>query len=46
MRTDEFYDMEVGGVALADWVAGVIAGEDVADVACEECGGPAPATTG
>jgi hypothetical protein len=43
---DEFYDMEVGGVVLSDWVADVIAGEDVADVTCEECGAPAPATTG
>ena len=42
VRNDEFYDMEVGGVDLSDWVADVIAGEDVADV-CEECGAPAPA---
>ena len=46
VRGDEFYDMEVGGVRLSDWVADVIAGEDVADVRCEECGGRATATTG
>jgi hypothetical protein len=46
VRNDEFYDMEVGGTVLSDWVADVIAGEDVADVTCEECGAPAPATTG
>ena len=46
VRGDEFYDMEVGGVRLSDWVADVVAGEDVADVTCEECGGPATATTG
>ena len=45
VRGDEFYDMEVGGVTLSDWVADVIAGEDVVDV-CEECGAPAPPTTG
>jgi hypothetical protein len=35
-----FYDMEVGGVRLADWLGDVIAGDDVADVHCEECGAP------
>jgi hypothetical protein len=46
VREDEFYDMEVGGVTLAQWLADVVAGEDVADVTCEECGGPASASTG
>jgi Pectinacetylesterase len=46
VRTDEFYDMEVGGVVLSDWVADVVAGQDVADVTCEECGAPVPPTTG
>ena len=46
VRDDGFYTMEVGGVGLTDWVSDVVAGEDVADVHCEECGGPAPATTG
>ena len=46
VRGDEFYEKEVDGVLLHEWLADVIAGEDVADVTCEECGGPAPATTG
>jgi hypothetical protein len=46
VRGGEFYDMEVNGVTLSDWVADVIAGEDVADVTCEECGGPVTETTG
>ena len=46
VRGDEFYDMEVSGVTLSDWVADAIAGEDVGDVTCEECGGPVTATTG
>jgi Pectinacetylesterase len=46
VREDEFYDLEVGGVTLARWLADVVAGEDVADVTCEECGGPTPASTG
>jgi Pectinacetylesterase len=46
VREDEFYDVEEGGVRLSDWVADVIAGDDVADVTCAECGGPATATTG
>ena len=41
VRNDGFYDMEVGGTTLSDWVADVIAGEDVVDV-CEECGAPGP----
>ena len=46
VRGDEFYDMQVNGVTLSDWVADVIAGEDVADVTCDECGGPVTETTG
>jgi Pectinacetylesterase len=46
VRQPEFYDMEVGGVTLSDWVADVVAGADVPDVTCDECGGPAPASTG
>jgi hypothetical protein len=42
----EFYDMEVGGVRLVDWLRDVVAGVDVADVRCDECGGPATASTG
>jgi hypothetical protein len=45
--SDGFYEMEVDGVRLVDWVTDVVAGEDVPDVACTECGNPsAPATTG
>ena len=43
---DDFYEMEVNGVALSEWVADVVAGEDVADVTCTDCGAPSPATTG
>jgi hypothetical protein len=46
VRDDAFYDLEVGGVALSDWVADVVAGEDVADVTCTECAAPVPVTTG
>ena len=34
---DAFYDDEVDGTALRDWVADVVAGEDVADVRCTDC---------
>lgn len=43
---DSFYEMEVDGIALADWVADVVAGEDVADVTCTDCGDLSPPTTG
>jgi hypothetical protein len=46
VRSDYFYTMEVEGVSLVDWVSDVVAGEDVADVTCTECGSPAPASTG
>ena len=34
---DSFYDDEVDGTALRDWVAAVVAGEDVEDVRCTVC---------
>lgn len=34
---DAFYDDEVDGRVLHDWVADVVAGEDVDDVRCTEC---------
>lgn len=40
VRKDEFYEMEVNGVRLVDWVAALIAGEPLADVHCEECEAP------
>jgi hypothetical protein len=33
----EFYDREVGGVRILDWVTQLIAGEPVEDVHCTEC---------
>lgn len=37
VRHDDFYEMEVDGVRLADWVRAVINGDEVSDVHCEEC---------
>ncbi len=34
---DAFYDLEVQGVRLVDWVAGLIAGESPADIRCSDC---------
>jgi hypothetical protein len=34
-----FYETEVDGITLVDWVTELIAGKDVADVTCAECGG-------
>lgn len=33
----ELYETEVGGVQLHEWLADLIAGEDVADVRCTDC---------
>lgn len=52
VQKDAFYEMEVDGVRLVDWVAALISGEEVADVHCEECeaavsaGSDAPSSTG
>jgi hypothetical protein len=32
-----FYEMEVNGVRLVDWLAALIAGEPLDDVHCDEC---------
>jgi hypothetical protein len=34
---DRFYDMEVNGVRLVDWVDALIAGEPLDDVHCDDC---------
>lgn len=34
---DTFYTHQVGGTSMRDWVADVVAGEDVADVRCTDC---------
>ena len=34
---DRFYDMEVNGVTLVDWVDALIAGEPLDDVHCDQC---------
>jgi hypothetical protein len=34
-----FYDQDVGGQPLVDWVARLVAGEPVDDVHCDECAG-------
>jgi Pectinacetylesterase len=46
VHKDELYAMTVDGVALVDWLDDLIAGTDVADVHCEDCQPPTPATTG
>lgn len=40
VRKDEFYDMEVNGALLVDWVTDVVNGEPVEDVRCEDCEAP------
>jgi hypothetical protein len=34
---DKFYEMEVNGVRLVDWVDALIAGEPLDDVHCDDC---------
>jgi hypothetical protein len=34
---EAFYEMEVSGVKLVDWVAALIAGEPLDDVHCDDC---------
>ena len=38
---DAFYEIEVNGVRLVDWVAALLAGEPLDDVHCADCGRPA-----
>jgi hypothetical protein len=40
VRKPVFYEMELNGVRLVDWVASIVAGEPVEDVHCEECEAP------
>ena len=37
LELDEFYEMEVNGVRLVDWVEALIAGEPLDDVHCDDC---------
>jgi len=37
---DQFYEIEVNGVALVDWVEALLAGEPLDDVHCEDCEAP------
>jgi Pectinacetylesterase len=34
---DTFYEMEVNGVSLGDWIEALLAGEPLDDVHCDEC---------
>jgi hypothetical protein len=34
---DRFYEMEVNGVRLVDWVDALVAGEPLDDVHCDDC---------
>jgi len=40
LEYERFYDMEVNGVTLVDWVEALIAGEPLDDVRCVECEAP------
>lgn len=44
MGGDEFYEMEVEGVRLVDWVREHVEGGQPADVRCVECDPPAPSS--
>ena len=37
LELDEFYELEVNGVGLVDWVAALIAGDPLDDVHCDDC---------
>jgi hypothetical protein len=37
LEYETFFDMEVNGVRLVDWIEALIAGEPLADVHCDEC---------
>jgi hypothetical protein len=36
----EFYEMEVDGVTLVDWVGALLAGEPFPDAHCDDCEAP------
>jgi hypothetical protein len=40
VRKPVFYEMELNGVRLVDWVTSIVNGESVEDVHCEECESP------
>ena len=40
VRTPVFYEMELNGVRLVDWVTSIVNGDEVDDVHCEECEAP------
>jgi hypothetical protein len=37
LELDDFYELEVNGVALVDWLEAVISGEPLDDVHCDQC---------
>ena len=37
LELDDFYDLEVNGVTLVDWVDALIAGQPLDDVHCDQC---------
>jgi hypothetical protein len=37
LELDAFYEMEVDGVTLADWVESLLSSEPINDVYCDEC---------
>jgi Pectinacetylesterase len=37
LELDEFYELEVNGVRLVDWVEALIAGDPLDDVHCDDC---------
>ena len=40
LELDEFYELEVNGITLVDWIAALVAGEPLDDVHCVECEAP------
>lgn len=40
LEFDAFYELEVNGVTLVDWVDALLAGDPLADVHCEDCEAP------
>ena len=40
LGTPALYTLEVEGVSFLDWLTRYVAGEDVEDVACTDCGEP------
>lgn len=42
LGSDALYTLETEGVAFLDWLTRFVAGEEVEDVACTDCGSPTP----